>query len=545
MTTEFENADCTHKIEGTDDLLMSVIVDQAADLEHGWREAVQNGVDSPGSRLVTLEYDDERTVVSDDGDGVDLTADRGIDLLTNLGESSKSNDESAIGEFGIGKGQIIAMGRTTMRSGDTALIFDIKEHGLKVGEIELDEPVDGLTVEVEHYEDETPRTRRRWETYEERISDRFKYTELTNDVEVQINGETVSDGSPEDTVGGLNYRHIESYETEETGTVYTAVGMTAEDPLKVYSNGVYVKDVDSGGLGGVIVTNRNLDLNFARNDIKAGCPVWKNVNNRIDEIRQDLFEEVPDNRLTNDARRSIAEELVSSARESDEETFDRFADKNVFRTADESWMSASDVDSTENVGYAEAGDPAADKLSESLNMTVLDKGHDTVQRLLRGFSDGFLDGFISEPETFDPREKAEELGMFTGKDYIPVEELSPNRRKRLKVARRIANRMGINRDIQYGESDLANAWTDGHTEIVITDGCMPSGNRLAWMPELFETLVHEFSHTSDTSEGCASHGRFFDEKYRKNMESMWPKFSGFMAEASRSSVKDIVGDIDL
>jgi len=540
MTDEFENAEETLRIEGTDDLLMSVIRDQAADIEHGWREAIQNGVDSPGSTVVTLDFDHEQTVVQDDGDGVDLTAKRGKELLTNLGESSKKGDETTIGEFGIGKGQIIAKGKTTMMSGEQALIFDIKNHGLTVAQKTLDEPVDGLRVEVDHYPEEVPSEGSyKWDRYERRVKERFKYVRVGTGVEVRVNGESVSGTDPEDVADSYTYGTYEEFEGEDTGVVHIAVGQSATDELTVYSKGVEVKDAPSRGLGGVIVTERNLRLNFARNDIQSGCPIWNQVEDRLVEIRKELFEEIPDNRLTNEARSFIANTMLQGVENADFTDFDRFKDKRVFRTANESHISVGQIAEKDKIGFAEAGDPAADKLNEAYGMTILDEGDSANQKFRR--LEGALAEQISVPDNFDPREKAEELGMFKSKSYIPDEELSPNRRKRLGVARTIAQRMDIDREIYYGESDLANAWTDGHSEIVITDDCMPSGNRLAWMPELFETLVHEYSHDESTVEGCPDHGRFFDESYRKNMERMWPAFSEFMAEAARTSVKEIAG----
>lgn len=538
MVDAFEDAEKTHRIEGTDDLLMSVILDQAADLEHGWREAIQNGIDSPGSSLVTLEFDAESTVVQDDGEGVDLTAERGINLLTNLGESSKKDDEESIGEFGIGKGQIVAKGVTRMKSGTEMLIFDVKNHGLEVAQKTLDDPVDGLRVEVDHYDDEVPNSSSyKWDRYEDRVTDRFSFTELGTGVEVQVNGETVSNGDPEEVAEDYTYSTYEVYNGENTGPVHIAVGMSASDTLTVYSKGVKVKDVESRGLGGVIVTERNLSLNFARNDIKSGCPIWNEVTQRLDEIRQELFEDAPDRRLTDAARKYLADTILRGVENDDFDAFTRFKDKRVFRTASESHVSLEQIGEKKHVGVGEPNDPAADKLNEAYGMMTLDSTDDAVQKF-RSLTNE-LAAQMSVPEEFDPREKAEELGMFTEQSYIPEDELSPNREKRLAVARTIAQRMGIDRQIHYGESDLYNAWTDGHSEIVITDSAMPSSNRLAWMPELFETLVHEYAHNDSTMNGCPDHGRYFDQNYREYMESMWPDFSDFMAEAARTSVKQI------
>lgn len=544
MTQAFENADETHRIEGTDDLLMSVIVDQAADLEHGWREAIQNGIDSPGSERVELTFDYDSTVVQDDGEGVDLTAERGINLLTNLGESSKSDDEDTIGEFGIGKGQIVAKGVTTMMSDDQALIFDVKNHGLKVAQRTLDEPVDGFRVEVEHYTDEVPSsTSYRWGRYEERIKERFQYVTEATGVEVVVNDDIVSRERPEDVVEGRRHAVSETLTVEDLGDVHIAVEHSASEDLTVYSRGVKVKDVESRGLGGVVVSEPNFELNFARNDIKSGCPLWRAVSERLDDIREELFLDVPDDRLTDDARRHIADRMLALAESGDIDALDKFAEKRVFKTAVGDHVSINQVAEKGKVGLAPAGDPAAEKLNSAYGMMVLSEDDEATSRIQDIIEEA--QEHIPEPEEFDAREKAEELGMFDERTHIPNEELSPNRQKRLKVARYIADRMGINRTVYYGESDLYDAWTDGHSEIVITDDCMPSSNRLAWMPELFETLVHQYSHSGSTMNGCGDHSISFNKNYRRNMDEMWPEFSQFMADASRTSVKQMVEDVEL
>jgi len=540
----FETADETHRITGTDDLLMSVIVDQAADLEHGWREAIQNGIDSPGSRRVELEFDYEQTVVQDDGDGVDLTAERGINLLTALGESSKSEDEESIGEFGIGKGQIVAKGVTTMKSGDQALIFDVKNHGLEVAQRSLDEPVDGFRVEVEHYDDEVPRSGSyRWDRYEERIKQRFRYVTKATDVEVVVNDDIVSRHEPADTVSDEPHHAIENYSVEGLGNVHIAVCQSAEMPLEVYSRGVKVKEIDSRGLGGVVVSEPNFQLNFARNDIQSGCPLWEAVNDRLNELRESIFMGMPDDRLTDEARHFIADKMFRAADRGDMETLKRYHDKRVFRTAVGDYVSLSQISEKDKVGRAPAGDPSAEKLNSAYGMMVLDeddRGYDSFEKIVDRAAE-----HVDEPEEFEARRKAEDLGMFDERTHIPNHELSANRQKRLKVARYIADRMNIDRTVYYGESDLYDAWTDGHSEIVITDDAMPSSNRLAWMPELFETLVHQLSHRGSTENGCGDHTRSFDQRYRQNMDKMWPEFSQFMADASRTSVKQMVEEIEL
>ena len=83
-------------------ILEELIFSQAESLVDGVRELIQNGVDAPGSDQVTVSITPKRTVVEDNGDGMDLTEAQIREFLTQLGKSTKRDDPTAIGMFGIG-----------------------------------------------------------------------------------------------------------------------------------------------------------------------------------------------------------------------------------------------------------------------------------------------------------------------------------------------------------------------------------------------------------------------------------------------------------
>lgn len=96
-----------------------LIFDQAGSLEDGIREGVQNGVDAPGSSYVQIavQPSQQRTIIWDDGEGMDLSHDEVETFLTELFESTKDDADASIGQFGIGFAQMLA----NNRSGRTAL----------------------------------------------------------------------------------------------------------------------------------------------------------------------------------------------------------------------------------------------------------------------------------------------------------------------------------------------------------------------------------------------------------------------------------------
>lgn len=101
-----------------------LIEDQMADLTDAIREAVQNGIDSPGSSRVLVSISPERSLILDDGTGINLESTEGRHNLSVLGAGSKQrSDDETIGEWSIDKGAIIAKGVVRIWSHDTALCF--------------------------------------------------------------------------------------------------------------------------------------------------------------------------------------------------------------------------------------------------------------------------------------------------------------------------------------------------------------------------------------------------------------------------------------
>ena len=151
----------------TDQVAQYLIEDQMADLTDAIREAVQNGVDSPGSERVLVSVTPDRTVVCDDGAGVDLAEKAGRRDLSVLGAGTKARDDDAtLGEWGIGTGAIIAKGAVRIWSGHQALCFDYQDArdtapftqaaGRDGVVVDTEHAFDGVCVTIDHYANEVP-----------------------------------------------------------------------------------------------------------------------------------------------------------------------------------------------------------------------------------------------------------------------------------------------------------------------------------------------------------------------------------------------------
>ncbi|RKD85235.1 sensor histidine kinase [Halopiger aswanensis] len=494
-----------------------LIEDQMADLTDAIREAVQNGIDSPGSSRVLVSISPERSIILDDGAGVDLESTEGRRNLSVLGAGSKQrSDDETIGEWGIGKGAIIAKGAVRIWSHDTALHFDYRDQrhagpwadvsGRDGQLVDTDHSLEGVLVEIDHYEAEVPDPDSyRWRRYVRDLRKRFAYVQSRTGVSVVINGESVDEGDPLEAVTNSPHPSL----TRDTEEAILALEYAPHDGLDIYSNGLYVTTKREYGLGGVVVSKGNLTLNFARNDIQSGCDRWQRIEDTLEQARDELYESVSDDRLTAESREVMLEAIASESARGEQ-----WADRQLFQLATESHISLEEIQAAPKIGWAEGAEKGADKLVER-GYVVLDTSDSATQRLREIAADE--ETSIELPPTFDVGEQAKSEGVWTGYRRIDDEsQLNADQRRYLSFARVLAEELGIDRDVYYGEAS-ADAWTDGRTYIVITDSAVTSRQRAVWMHDLYLVLLHEAAHDTSSTER-PSHGHHFESTFRSLVE---------------------------
>jgi len=537
----------SHDIESTKDLIVSVIKDQSDNLEKAWREAISNILDSSGDSA-WLWYDIHRTIITDNGDGIPIQDDDERKLITHMGETSKDrSDHDTIGQFGIGKGQYIAKGRVTVLTQGDALHFDINNWGVEDGarQTKIDDAVafteqfdedwaehveegiekhaGGLTIVISHYEEEVPSRGYKWDRFEDQIKKRFKFTEISQNTKVYVNDERISDGEIESaTSSGKATSKI--LDSDETGRVYIEIEHKTYNDIEVYSNGVFVRSLNTDAFSGVIVTERNLDLNFARNEIKSGCTIWNTIENEMDEIKLNICQQMTEDDLSSAAREYLAERMYHEP-----ELREELCDMELFKATDGQYYSYNDVTGSNEIAFANPGDKYADRVSEATSAIILSDSDGAVRN--------FEEEFETEVETFDIEQRAEVLGLTDESREVDLNELSPRERCKLGVARELANKIGIQRVIKYGEADHMNAWTDGRDEIVITESAASSGSWNQYVTELYRILIHEWSHTEDTKENEAPHGTHFNREYRERIDSNWDALTEMIEEIDERGIR--------
>jgi len=499
------------------DLAMSVIKDQAGSLEHAIREAVQNGIDSPGSKYITVEINSESAKISDDGDGMDLTQEDMLSFLKDLGNSSKGrDDDSTIGQFGMGMGQVLAKAKVTIRTQDSIVKFDIKNRGL-TGEISHDnEYVEGFEVTLDWYESEVPdKDSHEWDSHIESLKERFAFINLAMGKTVTLNGEEISNAELD------NYVNNETYvETRMTHDAHIKICHDSLSRVKVYSNGMFVKELSRDGFGGVIVSSGNLDLDFSRNDIKSGCPKWDSITDTLNDMEECLLRKIPQSKLNKNAMKRMSQIVIA-------DSGGEYADREIFQLANEQMTSYNEIMKAPQVGFSD-NERGADRLVERGYM-VLSRYFGTNIKLLHREN--------NLPEQFDVTAKANELDLITESrtyDDDHVRDNVPTRqKKKLCFARYLANEIGIPREINYGEDDSKVAWTDGKSYIILTEKAWNRKRTPAWMSQIYHILIHEWAHDTDSSVGTMYHGEEYSMDYRKKMEENWDTFYDVVEELDK------------
>lgn len=524
MSSKTEEAVRTGEI-GVDDerIIEELIFSQAEDLVDGIRECVQNGVDAPGSTQVTVNVTPELTVIEDDGDGMDLTDEEIEQYLTNLGMSTKRDDDDSIGQFGIGFGQALAKGRVTVNSHDTIVKFDAKNKLREYDIFEADDSYDGFRVEIEHYDDEVPDPdSSEWDSYVDDLEDRFQFMELVHGVEVEINGEVVSDKDPVE-----NTMYDEPDATYEDDKMVITLRMGHYGSIDVYSAGIRVDTKHSHGLQGVVITKENLDLNTARNSIKSGCSLWSEVADQIESMKVEIYEDREAENLVDKARADIPDLIANG--------HDQFTSFEVFKDANGEQRSLDWIQAHDEMSWAESGDRWGGKLANHGYAVMLSDDE---------ACSALMSADIELPETVEGQQTAAALGLSMGYEEKSFEDIESDRTaRRIAIARILAHKMGIDREIRFGEDEMANAWTDGDDYIVLTETVWTVGHWSGWVQQIYRVLCHEAAHDEDSS-GEPSHGNRFARNFRDLADKRDNAFVELSKEISRGSIKTVIQDYE-
>lgn len=239
------------------ELLWSVIRSQAGTISKAFLELVMNSIDA-GASKVTLVFDRNTFSVLDDGKG--FTSRREIeDWFETFGTPHQAGD-ATYGKFRMGRGQIFSFAKNAWISNTFRMDVDIKARGLEY-DLHENQPVsNGCSVSGVFYDEISPSESI---LLMQEIQRMCKYAP----VPVFCNGKMIS-------VDMTNEKW--THEDDDAWFKLSA----SKNFLEVYNRGVMVRSYSAGqyGCGGIIISKKQLEVNFSRNDILISqCQVWKRV----------------------------------------------------------------------------------------------------------------------------------------------------------------------------------------------------------------------------------------------------------------------------
>lgn len=250
-----------HDFKMHPELLRSVIRKQAGSLDKALLEGVMNSIDANATR-VDITIDPLRVTVKDDGRGF-RDANEIREFFATFGTPHAEGD-AVYGRFRMGRGQMFAFGINEWRTGEFKMDVDINKH---LGfELDIDLPVhNGCDILIKLYD---PLSEADIHNTIRSISKMVKYTSIP----VYINGEKVN---VDIDVNKFPQTIDEAY----INTVSAQYG-----GLDVYNLGVLVCSMPAWkfGVSGVVISRKQLDVNFARNEVLGTCKVWRTIKKVVD-----------------------------------------------------------------------------------------------------------------------------------------------------------------------------------------------------------------------------------------------------------------------
>ena len=470
-------------------ILFSIIKSQAGSLAKAMLEAAMNALDAGASRF-NVEITNERFVVSDDGKGF-RTKEEIVNWFGQFGTPHEEGD-AIYGRFRMGRGQMMSFARTVWRTGEFEMGVDIRDKGLDYTLKQKLRPKKGCHVTGTLYkpmnEEELREVLRDFEM-------QVKYFQ----VPVRLNGKVISK-KPADLTWDL-----------ETDDAYIKVTRGDSEKLEVHNLGVFVKAFASYsfGCGGVVVSKKPLQVNFARNDIlQYECKVWERISKFLKQAN--IGKVTRKGSLNKDERAFLAQQFTYGyLKDADIEA----RHLKIITDVTGRHHSIDDLLSARNISVAtkkqaRAGaqlhrERAAFVLSEETIRRFECSNLESFLRTLRSYA-----GVDAEalPQALDFAKLAENhsedfttlnLGALDTSERIAFEVINLFHQRFFDWYGLAERTSGI-RELRVGESNVASGWTNGLDYVTLHRKVLRSMVKRGG-PAIFEMLalmVHEYVHDS-------------------------------------------------
>lgn len=500
-------------------ILFSVIQSQAGTLAKALLEGVMNSIDAGASRI-TVHIDKETFSVRDDGRGFQ-SREEILSWFEQFGTPHTEGD-AIYGKFRMGRGQMMAFAVNTWRTGTFCMNVDIKHQGLDYELRDKLGAVKGCKVEGKLYE---PLSASALDEVITEFSSLVRYAQ----VPVSLNGRVISK-RPE----------LQSWDME-TADAYIKTTRTGD--LQVYNLGVLVRSYPQYhfGCGGTVVSKRALEVNFARNDILTHrCDTWRRISAYLKQVN--LYKVASKSSLNSEERSFLAKQLAFGNLTPSMPL--PVTELKLFTDAAGKHHSLRDLMSCTKLTVAtEAQARTGARLQREGHALVLSE--ETLERfrvssaaelvqVLRERTGAelametacFEDLALGCEETYQTHEDSE----LTVAELCVLEAVRVGHDK-FHQWFATAERTSGQRAIRAGTSDVAEAWTDGASYVVLTRKVLAraADRGLAGCFELLMTLVHEYCHDTADLESH-THDLVFYNKHHDIVQYKAGKLMHFAEE---------------
>ena len=257
-------------------LLRDVIKRQAGSLEKAVTEGVMNAIEA-GSAEVRVVISHNKVEIIDSGKG--FAALEEIEHYFEVFGAPHAEEENKIwANFRMGRGQMFSFGVNKWRTANYTLTVDIDNKGLNYEIEEHEDYYSGCHITIELYKELF--------NYEIYGIERALKTQLMY-APVPIYIRTAANNMTDELISQDPSTQEWTHETEDA-----YIRADNSNTLSVYNLGILVRTYYAGnsyGVGGVVVSKEQLQVNFARNDIQSTCEIWKRVGDVLNKIAGESF----------------------------------------------------------------------------------------------------------------------------------------------------------------------------------------------------------------------------------------------------------------
>jgi hypothetical protein len=270
-------------------IIHHIIYSQAGSIGKAIIELLMNSVDASATS-VQLSISREGFTCRDDGNGFACRD----DVLRYFGRFGTPHQEgdATYGRFRLGRGQIMAHASTVWQSHDWQMTVDTRVMGYSYELDNLPESVTGCRITGVWYE---PLSDAEYMSAVQEIRDLVRYTPIS----VELNGRIITRDPS-----------AEKWDFEDEFAYYRA---REDGAVSIYNQGVLVRHDPAHlwGAGGLIVSKQALGLNVSRTEIlRKTCPVWKAIAKQFGKMAEAINARLGEHRKTEARREKSARALL-------------------------------------------------------------------------------------------------------------------------------------------------------------------------------------------------------------------------------------------